>query len=51
MKIEKLSINLEDAMDAALVLLTLVLIRLVLPFTVLILLGTLVNRRQVKLVK
>jgi len=38
-------------MDAALVLLTLVLIRLVLPFTVLILLGTLVNRRQVKLVK
>jgi len=38
-------------MDAALVLLTLVLIRLVLPFTVLILLGTLVTRRQVKLVK
>jgi hypothetical protein len=51
MKIEKLSINLEDAMDAALVLITLVLIRLVLPFTALILIGTLVNRRQVKLVR
>lgn len=34
-------------MDAALVLITLVVVRLVLPFTVLLLFGTMVNRRQV----
>jgi hypothetical protein len=35
-------------MDTALVLITLVLVRLFLPFTVLILFGTMVNRRQVQ---
>ena len=35
-------------MDATLVLITLLLVRLVLPFTVLILFGTLINRRQVQ---
>jgi hypothetical protein len=35
-------------MDAALVLITLLLVRLALPFTVLILFGTLINRRQVQ---
>jgi hypothetical protein len=35
-------------MDAALVLITLLLARLVLPFTLLILFGTMINRRQVQ---
>lgn len=35
-------------MDAALVLITLLLVRLVLPFTLLILFGTMVNRRQIR---
>jgi hypothetical protein len=38
-------------MNTALVLLVLVLIRLLLPITVLVLLGTLVNRRQVQLLR
>ena len=35
-------------MDATLVLITLVLVRLALPFTFLLLFGTIVNRRQIR---
>ncbi len=52
-KTEKATINSqyksEDSMNTALVITLLILIRLVIPFGLLLLLGTVINRRQVQL--